>query len=695
MLSLRRALLALSIAIPCLSSIHAQEAPTPVGAMAFARVGNYFFVHSGSTYNDDLVQQFYALDLTKTWPANQPIWISLPPGPYNGYHTAGYSSDNKTFFTFGQDTGASAKMLPGYWLFSYDIATKTWTSNNPKELGDPSRRDIFAVTNPSSNQIYIIGGDAGLAGEEHSNAFNTYDVSTGKLTEIMTPSTGPQNAYTYAAVWVSHLSLMMMVGGQIGSALSQTLWMYNPKTGGWSTQSSTGPFDHQRFSHCAASNADGSLVAVFGGYLGKNAKVGDPNAYILNTATWTWTTVPYSGRGRGLCACTIVDDTFIVWGGFYDNPSSPNGLPSAAESTLLLSLSTQKWLSTYTPSPALAQSSSNPPPWGNGGNGDSNPNNSTDGNKNKSTDDAKGGFPAGAIGGIAAAAVIILIVGAFLFHRRNKKKQHGRKSNVPDYEFTKAEEGEGSTRGKPSLDGPPQRPAPPPGNLSPALYDFDSPPANNLEVRLSQQQQLLQQQQQLIQLQEQQLYLQQLQEQFRHSPEEAYAAQQQYLHSIQTSPQLSHMSEARPSVEGGYNSGYSSYSTPSAVPLLSVQDPSSVQGSISPYQQQPQLSPVFSDASNVYYPPPPLPLNQQQQQSYSPSQLGQTYPYKVPADGSALVQPNSPTRSDYHDTFGMKHMSIISDSSSTKNRRVSAPQGAYVVPSSPGLDGNVPHTIPE
>lgn len=151
-------------------------------------------------------------------------------------------------------------------------------------------------------------------------------------------------------------------------------------------------------------------MAVFGGFI-NGQSTADPNVYILNTVTWTWTAVPLgSGRGRGNAACTIVDDTFIIWGGFYNNPSQPGGLPSGLDNLLLLSLSTQQWRTSYSPSMG-AGGAGTVGSSGNGGNG---------GNGENGT--GKSGLSGGAIGGICAGVAVVVAATAFLFFKRTWKK---------------------------------------------------------------------------------------------------------------------------------------------------------------------------------------------------------------------------------------------------------------------------------
>ncbi|KAF8932275.1 hypothetical protein BGZ58_007134 [Dissophora ornata] len=219
------------------NNIFVKAQPQPCGGSAFARVGNRFYIQGGATSADNLLQPFWALNLSIAWNTSQPAWIPLPLGPANAYHSAGYSADNQSFITFGRDTAAASTVIPKSWVNIYNITTGSWSvSFNPPNLADNSRRDFFVVTNPTANKIYILGGDAGSTGSNTSIAFDTYDPTTRTLVEVSTPSPGPQNISTYAAVWVPRLSVMMVIGGALPVAVPQGLYLFHPDTGTWSTQ---------------------------------------------------------------------------------------------------------------------------------------------------------------------------------------------------------------------------------------------------------------------------------------------------------------------------------------------------------------------------------------------------------------------------------------------------------------------------
>ncbi|KAF9931117.1 hypothetical protein FBU30_010737 [Linnemannia zychae] len=445
---------------------YAQGQPQPCGGAAYAVVGNRFYIHGGALSADNLLSQLWALNLTTNWTTAQPAWVSLGNGPFNAYHSAGYSSDNATFITFGRDTAADPQVIPNSFVSIFDVASGKWTKElNPQGVSDNSRRDFTAVTNPAANKVYLLGGDAGPAGSIYSNMFSTYDIASQTVTEITTPSSGPQSISTYAAVWSAKLKAMVVIGGSFkAGGITQGLYLYYPNTGTWTTQPTNGPFNYARTSACAASNGDGSLIAVFGGFLGTGPA--DPAIYILNTATWTWTTTKFPGQGRGNAACAIVDDTFLVWGGFLANPNTINGVPTGADTMTLYSISKSQWLTTYTPSSAMT---ANPGYPGNNGSNGGNSGNNWDNGDTKGSN-TQSSLSAGALGGIIAGAVLAIGIAIFAlvtwYRRRKHPKPQHKGGPAQGYESA----GINSMEEYRHASGPPPPRPPPPGTSAAGQY---------------------------------------------------------------------------------------------------------------------------------------------------------------------------------------------------------------------------------
>ncbi|KAF9156039.1 hypothetical protein DFQ26_009505, partial [Actinomortierella ambigua] len=363
---------------------------------------------------DVLNQQFWALDLSSSWQTTSPVWKQLPNGPYNAYHTAAASVDNKTFITFGRDTGAVPSMIPQHWVNIFDFTSGTWTGFTPAAVQDPSRRDFQAVVNPNLQVIYITGGDAGMMGDQQSNMFDVYDIAKKEIAETTISTGGPVGPYTYGAAWLQNHNSMLMVGGQVApSGFTTAAYRYDATTRTWSTQPTTGGFAFNRISPCVASSADGTKYVVYGGYVdGVAGGAADPAVYVLDTTTWVWTKYVQNGKGRGNAACALIDNMFIIWGGYYlINHNTEGATPGVGDALLLMDITNGKWLTTYTP-PAWLKSYNN-------NSGGSNPS-PTNPNGVKGSE-----LSTGAIIGIAAGAAVLVIALALLgfFRYRNKNKK--------------------------------------------------------------------------------------------------------------------------------------------------------------------------------------------------------------------------------------------------------------------------------
>ncbi|KAF9177131.1 hypothetical protein BGZ49_005763, partial [Haplosporangium sp. Z 27] len=80
------------------------DAPLPIQGMAYARVGSELFVQGGYVAVNDtqttVSGQFYALDLSTSWPTSSPPWRALPTGSPAKVFYGVATPDNQTFVTF-------------------------------------------------------------------------------------------------------------------------------------------------------------------------------------------------------------------------------------------------------------------------------------------------------------------------------------------------------------------------------------------------------------------------------------------------------------------------------------------------------------------------------------------------------------------------------------------------------------------
>ncbi|KAF9082483.1 hypothetical protein BGX27_004527 [Mortierella sp. AM989] len=103
-----------------------------------------------------------------------------------------------------------------------------------------------------------------------------------------------------------------------------------PTTGSWSTLNVYSQNPPHRTDFCMAANDDGSKVVVFGGKLDNGAYARD--LWVLDSEPRISTT------------CTVAGTTFVSWGG-------SNGQQTVDGTAILYDLSSNQYISSYTPPP--------------------------------------------------------------------------------------------------------------------------------------------------------------------------------------------------------------------------------------------------------------------------------------------------------------------------------------------------------
>lgn len=219
-------ILACSVAV--LYSLHAQ--PHPAGGSAFVTFRDRLYVQGGDLGGGNLVNQFYALDLSRSWQTNSPAWNTLPSGPINSYHSGSFLADMNSFVTFGRETGSPYTTSNFINIFS--TSTGSWIGTGSTMITDPTRRDMAIASDPSpGGQIYFVGGDAGQSGTGRSNALDIYNLKSGVVSETNVPSPGPQNLQGGAATWLLNRNSMLVIGGLSDNTDSNVVYLYTPGSG--------------------------------------------------------------------------------------------------------------------------------------------------------------------------------------------------------------------------------------------------------------------------------------------------------------------------------------------------------------------------------------------------------------------------------------------------------------------------------
>ncbi|KAG9320902.1 hypothetical protein KVV02_008686 [Mortierella alpina] len=363
-----------------LSSTHAQ---IPVSGAAFARAGAKLYISGGAVLDNQTYSsyqdQFLALDLSVAWDADKPALTVLQQGPSQVLFSAAFSADKRTMATF-HSGGA-------HFCWLYNTTSNSWGYSSIK-VPNPSLQGIFAVTDPTTNLVYLAGGyEAKTLDQMLVYRFDTDSTNTYKL-----PPSSFVNSLYYRGVWWPQTKSILYFGGYIYPSVnnvSSALTQFTPSTGTWTTVSTSGRAPFPRRDFCMEISEDGSKVVVFGGrVLGRRSLVNSKRLYILDLNTMAWKEGTSSLSPRSSAACTIAGSSFIAWGGQDDGGTASNG-------AIIYDMNTDKYASQYKPTGAVL---------------------------NPSSPASNGSTNIGVIIGAIAAGLVVfgLLVGAFFYFKRRR-----------------------------------------------------------------------------------------------------------------------------------------------------------------------------------------------------------------------------------------------------------------------------------
>ncbi|KAF9931175.1 hypothetical protein BGZ67_005458 [Mortierella alpina] len=306
--------------------VYGQDAVTVVSQAAYARYGTKLYVVGGgysrevkakwSGFNTDNEfipspdGQFMVLDLSIPWDVSAPAWKRLASGPKQGTFPAAFSADGKTLATFRSEANVTAS---SHFIWLYHVDKDTW-SQSAVTVPDPGKPGRYAVTDPTTNNVYLPGGF------EKENSFPMLIYSFDKDSTTQPPLPGRLvDVSHYKAVWWAQEQSILYFGGYVGSRYEHTapsVIQFTPSTNAWRALTTTGGGPSGRSDHCMEISDDGTKLVVYGGRIVESFKtVFSSELFVLDLPSLQWTLAKDSGKPRVYSVCTIINSTFISWGG--------------------------------------------------------------------------------------------------------------------------------------------------------------------------------------------------------------------------------------------------------------------------------------------------------------------------------------------------------------------------------------------
>ncbi|KAF9148203.1 hypothetical protein BG015_010074 [Linnemannia schmuckeri] len=372
------------------------QAPVARRRLAYVQYNDHLYLQGGIA-QAGLSNQFNALDLTKAWSVTSPTWAMLGGGNWVSHHTM---VAVKPEHAAGLGDGAQGYLLAiggnpassgGFWS-AYDIQAGTWANLT---LSAPyiGLEGQAAVSDPSTGQVYIIGGyyNDAATNATVTNRLTVYDPTSNSVV-MQQAATDKTNLTGAAVVWSTKRNTILLFGGSRATSASTVSGLqlanideYDPASKIWKTMTTTGNIPTRALDACAAASDDGSKIVLFGGSLDANTFFS--TVYTLDVASGVWSQGEAAPEYRARMACGFHAGQFIVFGGSRGTnqmTSMHNNLP------IVYDVIANAWSSNFDPNG----------PTGGSGKG------------------SMGAIIGGAVGGVVV--LVICAVGGFCFVKRRR-----------------------------------------------------------------------------------------------------------------------------------------------------------------------------------------------------------------------------------------------------------------------------------
>ncbi|KAF9912734.1 hypothetical protein EC991_009470 [Linnemannia zychae] len=310
--------------------------------------------------------------------------------------------------------------------YRFNIQMGTWDSTS-SSVSISVKDYLPAFADPATNQIYILNGytlNGGIGGTVRFD-LNKNEFSYGPQTSTLTGG--------FTAVWSKKNSAAIISGGYtLGSKFERnpqkTIYTFKPNLDdGDRIQNAmdSGESPPARFDHCMVEAYNGTKMILFGGTDDTGRSFDD--IYFLDVATLRWAKGTPGGptAARYRASCAVTNDYFVVWGGVVS--SSTSTMTAVSQNvTLVYNLVANQWVDSYSPGPYVPPP---PSPAVTTGTGTGTVIGTVPGPNPTGTDTDTGSNGTPGLrwiigGGVGGLAVVGVIVGLFIFYRRQQSSKN-------------------------------------------------------------------------------------------------------------------------------------------------------------------------------------------------------------------------------------------------------------------------------
>ncbi|KAI8359614.1 hypothetical protein B0O80DRAFT_234333 [Mortierella sp. GBAus27b] len=335
----------LTFALPMAVAIAAQFIPQAMAADPFKPItvvspdiimagSQELYISSGwrpgKGREPELVDQFFALDLGRSWKSDAPAWKKLK---LRETHI-----DDKWQGVVGSTLGNDLFFFDNNGTYVYNITTDDWSKD------DALTFPYSAMTGGIVTVKGLIYGMEGL--KKHPAKTNgTWvftELNTTSKTYTFTEHRGRPDQSVVSEMVYSPITDTIFAYESGDSEDGQSLFSFNLTSKTWALVNGTGDVPPSRYMSCFTASQDGTVLILAGGYSVNTEDRLVNDVYSFDVRKSVWTKLASAPRPAIGPVCAVWSNQFIYWGG-----SGYSGMND--EGPAILNLTSKTWGTIFDP----------------------------------------------------------------------------------------------------------------------------------------------------------------------------------------------------------------------------------------------------------------------------------------------------------------------------------------------------------
>jgi hypothetical protein len=157
-----------------------------------------------------------------------------------------------------------------------------WSELDANGAGPDPREDHTWTLDAAGSTAYLFGGRRSR--NRASDELWSYDLATDTWTELAPGGDTPPARFGHVAAWVDGIGLVIW-SGQAGTSFFADTWAYDPASDAWRELPAGGDVPPARYGSCGGIGPDGRLW-ISHGFTADSGRFADTRAYDFSSGSW-------------------------------------------------------------------------------------------------------------------------------------------------------------------------------------------------------------------------------------------------------------------------------------------------------------------------------------------------------------------------------------------------------------------------